>query len=81
MTVTLAKSCEKYNKVYLSVIHTLLTLADMCRYHAQFLMVTSDIDMISVVFIRDKLLKLRASVSIHTTGISMQLLFSQIFSC
>ena len=42
----------------------------MCRYHAQFSTVISDIDMISVVFIRGKLLKLHASMSIHTTGIS-----------
>ena len=59
-------------KVYLNVIHALLTLADMCRHHAQFLTVTSGIDMISVVFIRDKSLKLCASMSIHTTGISME---------
>ena len=57
-------------KVYLSVIHALLTLTDMCGYHAQFLTVTSDVDMISVVFIRDKLLKLHALMSIHTTGVS-----------
>ena len=56
-------------KVYLSVIHALLTLTDTHGYHAQLLMVTSDIDMISVAFIRDELLKLHASVSIHTTGI------------
>ena len=59
-------------KVYLSVIHASLTLTDMCRYHAQLLTVTSDIDMISVVFIRDKSLKLCASMSIHTTGISLE---------
>ena len=59
-------------KVYLSVIHALLTLTDMHRYHAQLPMVTSDIDMISVVFIRDKLLKLHASMSIHTTGVLPQ---------
>ena len=46
-------------------IHALLTLTDMCGYHAQLSMVTSDIDMISVVFIRDKLLKLHASMSTH----------------
>ena len=57
-------------KVYLSVIHASLTLTDMHGYHTQLSMVTSDIDMISVVFIRDKLLKLHTSVSIHTTGIS-----------
>ena len=58
-------------KVYLSVIHALLTLTDTCRYHAQLLMVTGDIDIISVVFIRNKLLKLHAPMSIHTTGISL----------
>ena len=57
-------------KVYLNVIHASLTLTDMHRHHAQFSMVTSGIDMISVVFIRDKLSKLCASKSIHTTGIS-----------
>ena len=71
-------------KVYLSVIHASLTLTDMCGYHTQLSMVTSDIDMISVVFIRDKLLKLCASMSILTTGISMvagsgQVLVSGIF--
>ena len=35
----------------------------MHRYHTQLLTVTSDIDMISVVFIRDKLIKLHASDS------------------
>ena len=57
-------------KAYLKVIHTLLILTDTCGYHAQLSMVTSNIDMISVIFIRGKLLKLHASVSIHTTGIS-----------
>ena len=57
-------------KVYPSVIHALLTLTDMHGYHTQFSMVTNDIDMISVVFITDKSLKLCASMSIHTTGIS-----------
>ena len=57
-------------KVCLGVIHTSLTLTDMCGYHVELLAVTSDIDMISVVFIRDKLLKLHASVSTHTTGVS-----------
>ena len=57
-------------EVYLNVIHAALTLTDMHGYHAQFSMVTSDIDMISVVFIRDELLKLHASMSIHTTGVS-----------
>ena len=59
-------------RVCLSVIHALLTLTNMHRYHTQLSMVTSDIDMISVVFIRDKLLKLHASMSIHTTGVSQQ---------
>ena len=58
-------------KVYLSVIHALLTLTDMHGYHTQLSTVISDIDIISVVFIRDKLLKLHASVSIHTTDVSM----------
>ena len=58
-------------KVYLSVIYASLTLTDTCGYHTQFSMVTSDIDMISVIFIRDKLLKLHASMSIHTTGVSL----------
>ena len=43
-------------------------------------MVTSDIDMISAVFIRDKSLELCASVSIHTTGISLLQAFT-IESC
>ena len=43
----------------------------MCGYHAQLSTVTSNIDMISVVFIRDKLVKLHASMSIHTTGVSL----------
>ena len=64
-------------KVYLSVIHALLTLTDTHRYHTQLSTVTSDIDMISVVFIRDKSLKLHASMSIHTTGISLVLSSSQ----
>ena len=59
-------------RAYLRVIHASLTLTDMHRYHAQLLMVTSDIDMISVVFIRDKSLKFHASMSIHTTGISAE---------
>ena len=57
-------------KAYLRVIHASLILTDMRRYHTQLSMVTSNIDMISVIFIRDKSLKLHASVSIHTTGIS-----------
>ena len=60
-------------KVYLNVIHALLTLTDMHRYHAQFSMVTSGMNMVSVVFIGDKLLKLCASVYIHITGISSPL--------
>ena len=58
-------------EIYLSVIYALLTLTDMHGYHAQLLTVTSDIDMISVVFIRGKSLKLCTSMSIHTTGISL----------
>ena len=58
-------------KAYLSVIHVSLILADMCRYHTQLSMVASDIDMISVIFIRGKSLKLHAPVSIHTMGISL----------
>ena len=57
-------------KVYLNVIHTSWTLTDTCGYHAQLLTVTSDIEMIFVVFIRDKSLKLHTSMSIHTTGVS-----------
>ena len=57
-------------KVYLSVIHALLALTDMHGCHAQFSTVASDIDMISVVFIRDKSLKLHTSMSIHTTSVS-----------
>ena len=56
-------------KAYLSVICASLILTDMRRYHAQLSMVTSNIDMISVIFIRGKLLKLHAPVSINTTGI------------
>ena len=56
-------------KAYLSVIHTSLILTDTCGYHAQLSSVTSDIDMISVIFIGGKLLKLHAPVSIHTTRI------------
>ena len=57
-------------KAYLSVICASLILTNMCRYNAQLSMVASDIDMISVIFIRGKSLKLHAPVSIHTTGIS-----------
>ena len=60
-------------KAYLSVICTSLILADMHRYHAQLSTVASDIDMISVIFIRGKLLKLHAPVSIHATSISSPL--------
>ena len=56
-------------KAYPSVIHASLTLTDMCGYHTQLSTITSNIDMISVVFIRDKSLKLHASISIHTTGV------------
>ena len=58
-------------KAYLSVIHASLILTDMCRYHTQLSTVTSNIDMISVIFIRGKSLKLHAPVSIHTTGVSL----------
>ena len=58
-------------KAYLSVIRASLILTDTCRYHAQLSMVASNIDMISVEFIRGELLKLHAPLSIHTTGISM----------
>ena len=57
-------------KAYLSVIRTSLILADMCRYHTQLSTVASNIDMISVISIRGKLLKLHAHVSIHATSIS-----------
>ena len=57
-------------KAYLSVIHTSLILADMRRYHAQLSMVASYIDMISVIFIKGKLLKLHAPMSIHSMSIS-----------
>ena len=65
-------------KAYLSVLCASLILTDMCGYHTQLSMVTSDIDMISVIFIRGKLLKLHAPVSIHTTGISLYDLLSQV---
>ena len=61
---------------YLSVICASLILADMRGYHAQLSTVASDIDMISVIFIRGKLLKLHAPMSIHAPGISA---LSQIF--
>ena len=57
-------------KTYLSVIHASLILTDTHGYHAQLSTVTSDIDMISVIFISGRLLKLHAPMSIHTTGIS-----------
>ena len=50
-------------KAYPSVICALLILTDMHRYHTQLSTVTSDIDMISVIFIRGKSLKLHAPVS------------------
>ena len=56
-------------KAYLSVIHASLILADMCRYHTQLSMVASYIDMISVIFIRGKSLKLHAPMSIHAMSI------------
>ena len=72
-------------KAYLSVICASLILADMCRYHAQLSTVASYIDMISVIFIKGKLLKLHAPMSIHAMSISMpsqcQLLFGQFFLC
>ena len=57
-------------KAYLSVICTSLILASMHGYHAQLSMVASYIDMISVIFIKDKSLKLHAPMSIHATSIS-----------
>ena len=57
-------------KAYLSVIHASLILADTCGYHAHLSTVASYIDMISVIFIRGKSLKLHAPVSIHATSIS-----------
>ena len=57
-------------KAYLSVICTSLILADMHGYHAQLSTVASYIDMISVIFIKGKLLKLHAPVSIHAMSIS-----------
>ena len=60
-------------KAYLSVIHASLIMTDMHGYHAQLSMVTSDMDMISVIFIRGKSLKLHASISIHITGVSYPL--------
>ena len=60
-------------KVYPSVICTSLILTDTCGYHAQLSTVTSNIDMISVIFIRGKSLKLHAPMSIHTTGVSSPL--------
>ena len=57
-------------KAYPSVIHASLILTNTHGYHAQLSTVASDIDMISVIFIRGKLLKLHAPVSIHATGVS-----------
>ena len=57
-------------KAYLSVIRASLILADMHGYHAQLSTVASYIDMISVIFIRGKLLKLHVPVSIHATSVS-----------
>ena len=57
-------------KAYLSVICASLILADMCGYHAQLSTVASDIDMISVIFIKGKSLKLHAPMSTHATSIS-----------
>ena len=59
-------------KAYLSVICTSLILADMHRYHAQLSMVASYIDMISVIFIKGKSLKLHAPMSIHATSVSVE---------
>ena len=59
-------------KAYLSVICASLILADTRGYHVQLSMVTSYIDMISVIFIKGKLLKLHAPMSIHATSISLQ---------
>ena len=58
-------------KAYLSVICASLTPADTHGYHAQLSMVASYIDMISVIFIKDKSLKLHAPVSIHAMSISL----------
>ena len=58
-------------RAYLSVICTSLILADMRGYHAQLSTVASYIDMISVIFVRSKSLKLHASVSIHAMSISL----------
>ena len=57
-------------EAYPSVIHASLILTDMHGYHTQLSMVTSGIDMISVIFIRGKSLKLHAPMSMHTTGMS-----------
>ena len=57
-------------KAYLSVIRASLILADTCGYHTQLSMVTSYIDTISVIFIKGKLLKLHAPVSIHAMSVS-----------
>ena len=57
-------------KAYLSVICTSLILADMCGYHTQLSTVASYIDMISVIFIKGKSLKLHAPMSIHAMSVS-----------
>ena len=66
-------------KAYLSVIHASLILADTRGYHTQLSTVTSYIDMISVIFIKGKLLKLHAPMSIHTTSISPVTAFVEVF--
>ena len=58
-------------KAYLSVIRASLILANTCGYHAQLSTVASYIDMISVIFIKGKSLKLHAPVSIHAMSISL----------
>ena len=57
-------------KAYPSVICASLILADTHGYHTQLSMVASYIDMISVIFIKGKSLKLHAPVSIHTMSTS-----------
>ena len=58
-------------KAYLSVICASLILADTHGYHTQLSMIASYIDMISVIFIKGKLLKLHAPMSIHAMSISL----------
>ena len=62
-----------WGQKYGQLISASLVLADTCRYHAQLSMVASYIDMISVIFIQGKLLKLHAPMSIHPTSISSPL--------